>query len=261
MDDEMWHLTDDFTKLPSRDVLKNVIRDDKKNYNRAESELSGDLQLLNRAIVLYIEALQAGLKNVEKWKSNNSNRAAMAMLKSTLNYILLARHGILLGYYPEVRDLLRSCYERISRCHLFFYKERFASKFLSGKTIWQVDVDRELSKLEEDPVKREELYTGFRQYYGSLSGVVHPNLESFIGRYGDKNGLGERVGLGIVLGGIMSASLGRVAIISVLQTVLSALTILGRILHDASGEWDKEMQRIRERCEGMVDEFLSDDQP
>jgi len=225
MANDMWYLTDDFLKLPARDILRNILRDDRRNYDRAESELSEDIKLLDNAIVLYTESLQAAFRLVAKWKSNDSNRAAIAMLISTLNYILLARHGILLGYFPEVRDLLRSCHERISRCYLFFYDGEMARSFLAGEQIWQKEVDKKLSKLEKDADKRNVLHEGLRQYYKFMSGVAHPNLKSFEGRYGDKD-LGKRVGLEYVFGGLMSSKLGHAVIIRLLQTVLSALRIL-----------------------------------
>lgn len=252
MEENIWHLANDFNKLPPRDVLKNILRDDKKNYDRAESELAEDIKLLDDAITLYIESLQAAYRLIDKWKSNDSNRAAMAMMVSTLNYILLARHGILMGYYPEVCDLLRSCYERISRCYLFFHSKEFANKFLSGKQIWPKEVDKELSRLEKDPDKRKELHEGLRQYYKFMSEVAHPNLKSFQARYGEKD-LGKRVGLECVFGGLMSAERGHITIIRILQTVLSALRILGVIIHDESGGWDKEYQQISKRCDEMVD--------
>jgi len=252
MGNELWHLTDDFEKLPARDVLRNILRDDRRNYDRAELELGEDIKLLDDAVILYMESLQAAYRLVDEWKGNNSNRAAIAMLTSTLNYALLARHGILLGYYPEVRDLLRSCYERISRCYLFFYSNKFANSFLSGKEIKQREVRKELSRLEKDPDKRKELFTGLRQYYGFLSGAVHPNLKSFEARYGEKD-LGERVGLECFFGGFMSAERGHVTVIRILQTVLSALRILGVILPEESGSWGKKYQEISTRCDEMVD--------
>ena len=251
MDDEIWHLSDDFNELPASDALKKIIADDRKNYDRAESELGEDIELLNGATVLYVESLQAAFKQRDTWRGNSSTRAAIAMLVSTLNYILLARHGILLGYYPEVRDLLRSCHERICRGYVFFHNETFANRFLSGEKIAQRDVDKELSRLEEDPVKREELHTNLRGYYSFMSDVAHPNLKSFQARYGEKD-LGERVGSEYVFGGLMSAQRGHVTIIRILQTVLSALRILGIIVHEGSGGWDKEYQRISKRCEEML---------
>ena len=254
MGNEIWHLADDFTKLPARDTLKNILTDDRKNSERAESELAEDIKLLDDAIVLYMEALRAAYRLVDEWKDNSSNRAAIAMLTSTLNYILLARHGILLGYYPEVRDLLRGCYERISRCYLFFYSEKLASSFLTGKKIKQYEVDKELSRLEKDSGKEKRLPTDLRQYYGFFSDVAHPNLKSFEARCG-KRALGERVGLEYLLGGVMSVELGHVTVIRILQTVLSALRILGVILPEESGGWDKEYQEISRRCDAMVDDL------
>ena len=149
---------------------------------------------------------------------------------------------------------MRSCYERISRCYLFFDSEEFSSKFLSGKQIKQVKVDEELSKLEKEKDKRGTLFEGLRKYYGFMSDVSHPNLKSFAARYGDKD-LRERAGLEYIFGGLMGSKLGHVAIIRILQTVLSALRIIGVIIHDESGGWDKKYQKISKRCDEMVDKL------
>jgi hypothetical protein len=253
MEDEIWHLTNDFCKLPASDVLKNILIDDRKNYEKAQSELGEDIKLLDDAIILYIESLQAAYCLVlDKWKGNVSNRAAIAMMVSTLNYILLARHGILMGYYPEVRDLLRSCFERISSCNVFFNNGEYARRFLAGEKIWPNEVRGELSKLEQDADKSKELRKSLNNYYTYLSEDVHPNLKSFEARYGEKD-LGERVGLEYVFGGILSAKFGHVMIIRILQTVLSGLRILGVILHEESGNWDKKYQQISKKCDEMVD--------
>jgi hypothetical protein len=66
MGNEIGHLTDDFTKLPARDVLKNILRDDRSNFERAESELAEDIKLLNDAIVLYMEALRSAYRLIDK---------------------------------------------------------------------------------------------------------------------------------------------------------------------------------------------------
>ena len=207
---------------------------------------------MDNAITLYIESLQAAYRLIDRWKGNDSNRAAIAMLVSTLNYILLARHGILMGYYPEVRDLLRSCFERISSCYLFFYDGEHARRFLTGGKIWPREIREELSKLEQDSDKSKELHKSLDEYYNFLSEVVHPNLKSFSSRYGEKD-LEERVGLEYVLGGLMSAKRGHITIIRILQTVLSALRILGVVLPEESGNWDKEYRQISNKCDEMVD--------
>ena len=59
------------------------------------------------------------------------------------------------------------------------------------------------------------------------------------------------MGLQYLVGGIMSTEYGHVTILRIIQTVLSALRILGIILPNES--WDKEYQQIRKRCEEMVD--------
>jgi hypothetical protein len=51
----------------------------------------------------------------------------------------------------------------------------------------------------------------------------------------------------------MSSERGPAVIIRLLQTVLSALRIIGVIIHDESGGWDKEYQKISKMCSGVVD--------
>jgi hypothetical protein len=252
MDNEIWHLTNDFDRLPAREVLGNILRDDRYNYQRAELELGEEIRLLDDATVLYVESLQAAYRAVDTWKGNDSNRAAMAMLASTLNYLLLVRHAILLGYYPEARDLLRSCFERISSCYVFFHDGEFARRFLSGEEIWPREIRAELSRLEPDSNRRKEIRQSLNKYYAFLSEVIHPNLKSFQARHGTHD-LRERIGLEYVFGGLMGSRLGHATIVRALQTVLSALMILGVIVHEESGVWDAEYEGISRRCDEMVD--------
>ena len=53
--------------------------------------------------------------------------------------------------------------------------------------------------------------------------------------------LGERVGLECRFGGLMSTRRGHVTIIRILQTGLSALRMLGLIVPEQSGSWDKNI--------------------
>jgi len=140
MDDKIWHISSGFVKFKPQDVLKSILNDDKANNDKAQSELGKEIELLDTAIALYIELLQAAYRRIDEWKNVASFRAAIAMAGSALNYILLARHGILLGYYPEARDLLRGCYERITCCSVFFVDEKEARRFLSGEKISPSDV-------------------------------------------------------------------------------------------------------------------------
>ena len=51
----------------------------------------------------------------------------------------------------------------------------------------------------------------------------------------------------------MSLELGHATIIRILQTVLSALRILKVIIHEESGGWDTEYQKISKKFDEMVD--------
>jgi len=255
MEDRVWHIRNDLTKVRSKDVLNGIIKDDKANYQVAESELAEDLQLLDDAIALYIEPLQEAYRRIDEWKGKASLQASIAMAESILNYVLLARHSVLLGYYPEARDLLRGCYERTTRCYLFFIDEGQANKFLAGKRISQVEVDRKLNALESQG-QGKTLYEELRSYYGAISQDIHPNLHSFQARYGDVN-LKEEVGLKPILGGIMSPALGRVVILRVLQCVLSALKIIGAIFREQSGAWEREYKRIVTRQKEILSKLSS----
>ena len=43
MRNNIWHITDDFEKLPVREVLRHIFRDDRRNYKRAELEFHEDI--------------------------------------------------------------------------------------------------------------------------------------------------------------------------------------------------------------------------
>ena len=85
-----------------------------------------------------------------------------------------------------------------------------------------------------------------------MSDVAHPNLKSFVARYGEKD-LSERVGLQCLFGGLMSTERGHITITRVLQTVLSALRFVGAIFNNTPEQWNKEYQRISKICDEIVD--------
>ena len=257
MKEEIWYISSGFTKFPAKDVFEKTLADDKKNYDKATSELKQEIQTLDEAIIFFIQSLQVVYIQVDKWKTNISSRASIAMLTSILNYIVVARHMVLLGYFPEVQEIIRSCYERTSRGYLFFYSLEYANKFLSGEQIRQKTVDDELSKLEKDPARKSELYRGLRQYYGHISEIAHPNLKSFEYRYWSKD-LASTVGLDCVFGGVMSSQLGCIVIARVLQTALSALRLFKVIITVESGEWETRFEALHKKCKEMVDKIVSD---
>jgi hypothetical protein len=257
-EEPVWHLSSNFTKLGPKDVLKKLYADDEANYQRAKSELVDEIQLLDDAIVLYIQPLQEAYRHVEQWKTKPSMRAAMAMAASALNYILLARHDILLGYLPEVRDLLRGCHERVTRSYLFFLDEDSANKFLFGKEIKQEKVDDKLAQILSKADKRdEELYQSLRQSYSFQSEHMHPNLKSLKLRIGEKDEdrFNEIVGVNHFFGGLLSRTLGKSAVADVLISFLLALKVINAIVKEGTGSWDKEYYRIEGELRRYVQEI------
>ncbi len=73
MEEPIWHLSSDFTKLQPKDILKGLYRDDEANYQGAKSELVDQIQLIDDAVVLYIESVQGAYRHVEQWKSKPYN--------------------------------------------------------------------------------------------------------------------------------------------------------------------------------------------
>lgn len=243
MKDNFWHVRSDFLTSEPRDVVRGIINDDKKNYSRAESELSKEVALLDEALTLLVASLQGGYRNAQEWKDNVSVKAATAMANSTLNYLLLARHAVLFGYSPEVRDLLRSCHERITRCYLFYADKDEAQKFLSGQEIPQRDVDKKLATiLKVDDALRKMM----RDSYHFQSSVVHPNLESLSARTvgPESEKLNERIVEYPLFGGLLSADIGKLSVYTVIQMTLFTLKVIKVMFVETSGVYDNEYARI-----------------
>ncbi len=173
------------------------------------------------------------------------------MAEDTLNYILLARHSVLLGYVPEVEALIRSCYERTTRCYLFFANQKKAHAFLSGEQISQVCVDSEGKKLLRTD-KAEDTFYGLRKVYKRMSSTTHPNLQSLEMRYRGAQNLKERVGVDPVFGGMLTKRVGEVTIGRLVLQVLLVLMTLRVKFEEQAGEWDKEFKRIKSRYDQLV---------
>ncbi len=249
MKDNFWHVRNDFLTSEPRDVVRGILDDDKRNYARAESELSKEVALLDDALTLFVTSLQGGYRNAEEWKDNVSVKAAVAMANSTLNYLFLARHAVLLGYFPEVRDLLRSCHERITRCYLFFVDKDEAQKFLSGERLAkyseQAYVDKKLATiLKVDDTLRKMI----RDSYSYQSSLVHPNLESLSARTAgpESEELNERIVKYPLFGGLLSSDIGRLTVYAVIQITLFALKVIKVVFVETSGVYDNEYARILE---------------
>jgi hypothetical protein len=248
MKDDFWHMQHDFLSSAPRDVVRGILEDDKKNYKKAEAELNEELALLNDALTFFISSLQGGYRNLEQWKDNISVKAAVAMANSDLNYLLLARHAVVLGYFPECRDLLRSCHERITRCYLFFVDKDEAKRFFTGKKIKQSDVRTKLSSIlaSGNDERKSEILKMLRESYSHQCEVVHPNLESLSARTNgpETEKLSERVVKYPFWGGMLSSDSGKLVIFTVIQATLFALKVIGVIFEETSGTWNKEFDRI-----------------
>jgi hypothetical protein len=171
-----------FLELKPRDALRYILRSDKKKYKDAKSKLRKDIQLLDNALALYIQALQDSHRRVDEWKDNESLRAAMAMADSILHHLLLARYGVLRGYNPEVQGFLRACYERIARCFIFSQNPNIAHTYLSGTQIEQNEIDRKFRDVLES--KAPGIWAWLRTFYSLQSDHTHPNLKSLNVRTG-----------------------------------------------------------------------------
>ena len=250
-----WNLDDKFLELKPNDALKGIIEADKKNYVAVEKHLGETVKLLDKALSLLIEALQQAYRQKGEWKNNICTRTALAMAGSTLNYLLLCRHSALLGYYPELRDLLRACYERATRCFLFFNDEKSASEFLAGGVLRQQTIDNRIRRLYS-PEEAGSIHDLIRAYYTRISGLIHPNLQSFEARYGSSE-LDKTVGLNIILGGLQSESTGRAVILVVLSSVLEILNVLGIIIVDESGSFQREWEILNKSRQQIARQLSS----
>ncbi|MGD0781184.1 MAG: hypothetical protein ABR954_10480 [Dehalococcoidales bacterium] len=247
MKDKFWNVHRNFLSASPLDIVKSLFNDDKKNYSMAESKFSKEIALLDDALVLFISSLQGAYRSLDKWKDNTSTKASIAMANSTLNYILLARHAVLLGYFPECRNLLRSCHERITRSFLFYADINEAQKFLSGKQLStkseQSYVDNKLAKLlaADDGVLKI-----LRAAYHFQSSNIHPNLESLSVRIAGPQSekLSDRVAKYPMFGGLVSDDVGKLTIFSVIQVTLFASTMIGFISVETPGIYLKEYNRI-----------------
>jgi len=238
-EDRIWHIDNTLSKLPPRDALGRILADDLATYKKAQADLREEIQLLDDGIALYVELIQVAYNRLDGWKGIPTLKASIGMAVTALNYILVARHSILMGYYPEARGLLRSCHEAITRCYLFFVDDAEAKRFLSGKEIGQAHVDTKLAAIfavEDGDSVRSEL----RKYYRDQSKVVHPNIESLQARV-----LEPTFGIPHVVGGFLSVGLGRAVVAVLIKSVVSALHVLSAVVSEQTGRWAQDYEKVK----------------
>jgi hypothetical protein len=252
---EVWHLSGSIMSHTAKEILASLITDDKKNYEKIEKEFGDDLSLLDDALVLYITSIQGAYSEMEKWKNQPTFVAPIILFSSVLNILLLIRHSILLGYFPETPTLFRNCHEQITRGYLFWLNESEANRYLAGKERRQEEIDDKLSSLlEPRGTEEKEIYNALRQLYKHQSELSHPNLSSLKLRYGDlaTDQLKDKIINMPVWGGMLSNDLIKPVIYSAFQTTLRAISIIKLIFIESSGSYEKEYKNIYSKYEAYI---------
>ena len=173
-----WSGATEFINADAKRLLPEMLSYDEENKYEWSHNIKLAMKSLDKSIAQFISVLQKFYQNKEKWEDAQNSRASVAMANSALNYHLLARHTVVLGYFSETEPIHRACFERMTRCAVFQLEEELAEKFWSGKQIRQKQIGDLLSKHFEDRV------TGFgeianeriKDMYKNLSQVAHPNL-------------------------------------------------------------------------------------
>lgn len=239
-----WNIRQDFLKASPEDVLNGVIGDDRNNYDTATEAHKDYLEIVDNLLVFYISVLQEFFRNLERWQNDDKIRSAVEMLSSAFNFLLLARHAVLLGYYPEVQGILRDAHERYTRVPVFLLTPNMAKQFLAGKEIKQAEIDRALAKvLEKDDAQVLQVQKRLREHYGYQSTEVHPNLtsSSTLLRHPSvklSSQMDEEarrvVGRDATVGGLMGPQVGHLVLMSLSSSLMIASIVSFRAL-EASG--------------------------
>lgn len=148
-----WSGASEFINMDAKRLLSDMLDYDNNNRQEISIKCQEALYLLDKAIALFISVLQKLYEDKSRWESASNSRAAVAMANSALNYHLLARHTVILGYSSETEPLFRACFERMTRCAAFQLDETLAEKFWAGKEIKQRQIRDILSKHFEDKVE------------------------------------------------------------------------------------------------------------
>ena len=251
---EIWHLSGSMLSKPT-DVLSSLISADKKNYEKVEKEFNEDIGLLDEALILYISAIEGIYSVKERWQNKSTFEAPIILFSSVLNILLLIRHVVLLGYFPETPTLFRIIHESMTRAYLFWLNESEANRFLSGKTRKQEKIDDKLSALG-GPKKKEErkAYKALRQSYKRQSGMSHASLASNKFRYGDleTEKLREKILTSPIWGGILTDDLVKPVVFTALQTTLNAISIIKSIFIYSSGSFEDDYKKMLEKCNEYI---------
>ncbi len=180
MMNKYWSGASEFIKRDANRLLPEMLGYDENNRNQISHNINLASVALDKAIAQFIAVLQKFYQNKDRWEDAQNSRAAIAMANSALNYHLLARHTVMLGYASETEPIYRACFERMTRCVVFQLDGKLSEKFWAGKEIRQKQIGDLLSKHFEDRVKgsREVANQRIKDMYKQLSQISHPNLSA-----------------------------------------------------------------------------------
>jgi len=174
-----WSGASEFINADAKRLLPEMISHGESNQSGWSYNVNLAMKSVDKSIAQFISVLQKFYQNKEKWEDAQNSRAAVAMANSALNYLLLARHTVALGYASETEPIYRACFERMTRCAVFQLDEELARKFWDGKEIHQKQIGDLLSKHFEEKVTGagEIANDRIKDMYKNLSQVSHPNLK------------------------------------------------------------------------------------
>lgn len=132
----------------------------------------------------------------------------------------------------------------------FFADEKEAQRFLAGERLSQKDVDPKLAKILVEEDERYEVLKNLREYYGDISEDVHPNLDSLLARTSDS--LKASIGLAPIFGGFLSHRLGRIVIVILLKSVISALHVLSGVISEQTGKWNEDYEKVKKHTNELL---------
>lgn len=204
------------------------------------------MNVLDKAIALFISVLQKLYENKSRWEGATNSRAAIAMANSTLNYHLLSRHAVILGYSSETYPLSRACFERITRCIVFQLDEKLAKRFWAGKEIKQGEIRDIISEYFEKKVEGtyKEAKKQISNLYKELSSVTHPHLKTIRFRTVHTSNIAdENTGINFTYGGESSDIVALMNIADCMTYVMFSLFMLEMLSKEILGTWGNVLER------------------
>jgi hypothetical protein len=242
-----WHGKGKFEKETPSEILATISRSD--NYYVAHLSFRAErlLKSLDASIAFFIELLQFAYKSRNGWQENPQIKAGIAMANGTLNYFLLARHSVILGYGSEAQMLYRGCFERMTRAVVFQIDESLSKRFWKGKQISQSEINNKISRYLEGKNEKamfDQIYKSYKNTWKMLSDLSHPNLITLGFRSLVVEGTFANVSLGIDIGlGGMPDETIISGIIGLMMHLSFSLSLMRILVSEFLGKWNKKLDK------------------